>query len=469
MDFLPVFWRLTGRQVLVLGAGQVAKRKAELLIAAGAHLLVVAPSCCDDLAHLLRAGQDRFIAGHFEAALLDDVVMAIGATDDMAANRALHAEAQARHIPVNVVDCPALCDFIFPAIIDRDPLLVAVSSSGRAPVLARWLRAKLESELPARLGDVASLLGAFRAKLRDKLPTIGARRLFWEQVLAGPVLEKTLAGQNELARAQLEELVAQADTKQLSQGEVFLVGAGPGDPDLLTFRALRLLQKADIVLYDRLVSKQVLDLARRDADKIYVGKKRDKHALPQDNINDLLVHYAQQGKKVCRLKGGDPFIFGRGGEEIDKIVDAKIDFQVVPGITAASGCASYAGIPLTHRDHAQSVRFVTGHRRGGHDQPGSVDLPWQSLADTTQTLVFYMGLTNLAEICAQLKAHGMPLSTPAALISRGTTSAQEVLAGSIDDLAQKVAARDKIHAPTLIIVGGVAGLYPRYNWFGQSS
>lgn len=469
MEFLPVFWRLADRRVLVVGAGQVAKRKAELLITAGASLTLVAPQCCHELAAMLRPGQDEFVAGLFEASMLDGVVMAIGATDNMTVNQALHAAATERNIPVNVVDCPELCDFIFPAIIDRDPLLVAVSSSGKAPVLARWLRAKLESELPARLGEVASLLGAFRTKLKQKLPSIGARRLFWEQVLDGPVLEKTLAGQAELAREQLEELVESADTDELSKGEVFLVGAGPGDPDLLTFRALRLLQKADVVLYDRLVSKQVLNLARRDADKVYVGKKRDKHALPQENINDLLVHYAQQGKKVCRLKGGDPFIFGRGGEEIDKIVDANIDFQVVPGITAASGCAAYAGIPLTHRDHAQSVRFVTGHRRGGHDQPGSVDLPWQSLADTTQTLVFYMGLTNLAEICAQLKAHGMPATMPAALISRGTTSAQEVLAGSIDDLPQKVAARDKIHAPTLIIIGGVAGLYPRYNWFGKSA
>lgn len=460
MEFLPIFWRVKARKVLLLGAGQVAKRKAELLLAAGAELRIVAPAISPELAALLRDGRDEFLQTTFAPAQLEGVAMAIGATDDMAANRALYAAASARGIPVNVVDCPELCDFIFPAIIDRDPLLIAVSSSARAPVLSRWLRARIEAWLPARLGEVADLFGDFRQQVAERLPALGARRLFWEQVLDGPVVEKVLAGQSDLARAQLEELIAKSDKDELSRGEVFLVGAGPGDPDLLTFRALRLLQKADVVLYDRLVSEEVLALARRDAEKVYVGKARDKHALPQDNINDLLVHYAQQGKKVCRLKGGDPFIFGRGGEEIDKIVDAKIDFQVVPGITAASGCAAYAGIPLTHRDYAQSVRFVTGHR-----QDGSVDLPWQSLADASQTLVFYMGLTNLAEICTQLQVHGMASDMPAALISRGTTSAQEVLTGTLDNLPAKVAAHGELHAPTLIIVGKVAGLYPRYNWF----
>jgi uroporphyrin-III C-methyltransferase/precorrin-2 dehydrogenase/sirohydrochlorin ferrochelatase len=390
--------------------------------------------------------------------------MAIGATDDMNANRALYQAAVASGIPVNVVDYPELCSFIFPAIVDRDPLLIAVSSSARAPVLSRWLRARIEAWLPTRLGEVASLLGDFRQQVASKLPTLGARRLFWEQVLDGPVVEKVLAGQGDLARVQLGQMVAQADSDKLAQGEVFLVGAGPGDPDLLTFRALRLLQKADVVLYDRLVSDEIVALARRDAEKIYVGKARDKHALPQENINDLLVHYARQGKKVCRLKGGDPFIFGRGGEEIDKIVDAHIDFQVVPGITAASGCAAYAGIPLTHRDYAQSVRFVTGHRKHG-----SIDLPWQSLADASQTLVFYMGLTNLAEICTQLVAHGLPANLPAALVSRGTTSTQEVLTGTLADLPTKVAAHGELHAPTLIIIGKVAGLYPRYRWFQGDS
>lgn len=464
MDFLPVFWRLEGKQVLLLGAGQVAKRKAELLLAAGARLRVVAPAILPELQALLRAGEDSFIEGAFQPDQLDGVAMAIGATDDMAANRALHAVASKRGIPVNVVDCPALCSFIFPAIIDRDPLLIAVSSSARAPVLSRWLRARIEAWLPARLGEVTNLLGDFRQQVVDKLPSLGARRLFWEQVLDGPVVEKVLAGQGELARTQLEALIASADKEELSRGEVFLVGAGPGDPDLLTFRALRLLQKADVVLYDRLVSDEVLALARRDAEKIYVGKARDKHALPQENINDLLVHYARQGKKVCRLKGGDPFIFGRGGEEIDKIVDAHIDFQVVPGITAASGCAAYAGIPLTHRDYAQSVRFITGHRKDG-----SVDLPWQSLADASQTLVFYMGLTNLDEICTQLRAHGLPDDLPAALVSRGTTSAQEVLTGTLANLPQQVAAHGELHAPTLIIVGKVAGLYPRYRWFSGTT
>jgi uroporphyrin-III C-methyltransferase/precorrin-2 dehydrogenase/sirohydrochlorin ferrochelatase len=305
-------------------------------------------------------------------------------------------------------------------------------------------------------------MGEYRARLAEKLPAIGARRQFWETALESPAAEQALAGKVTEARATLEAAIDAADTEKLMQGEVYLVGAGPGDPDLLTFRALRLLQKADVVLYDRLVSPQVMEMARRDAELVYVGKARNKHTLPQDNINDLLVHYAQQGKKVCRLKGGDPFIFGRGGEELDKIVDAGIPFQVVPGITAASGCASYAGIPLTHRDHAQSVRFVTGHRKDG-----SVDLPWASLVTPGETLVFYMGLVSLAQICEQLVAHGMRADMPAALVSRGTTDQQDVIVGTLKTLTDKVAEQE-VHAPTLIIVGDVVGVYPRYLWFRPS-
>jgi uroporphyrin-III C-methyltransferase/precorrin-2 dehydrogenase/sirohydrochlorin ferrochelatase len=272
-------------------------------------------------------------------------------------------------------------------------------------------------------------------------------------------VEKVLAGKDSEAEAMLAAAIESADATTLSRGEVYLVGAGPGDPDLLTFRALRLLQKADVVLYDRLVGKGIVDLARRDAELVYVGKARDKHALPQHNINELLVHYAKQGKKVCRLKGGDPFIFGRGGEEIDLIVAEGIDFQVVPGITAASGCASYAGIPLTHRDHAQSVRFVTGHRKDG-----SVDLDWKHLVSETETVVFYMGLVGLREICSQLIAHGRGGDTPIALVSRGTTNLQEVITGRLDQLPDDIEGRE-IHAPTLIIVGSVVSLHPKFGWF----
>lgn len=462
MQYLPVAWRLQGNTALVVGGGEVALRKARLLARAGARLRVIAPEIAAELAELVEQGGGELRRDTYRADALDGVSLAIGATDDMAINQQLHDDARARNIPVNVVDNPPLCTFIFPAIIDRDPILISISSGGASPVLARWLRAKIETMLPARLGELATLMGEYRARLAEKLPAIGARRQFWETALESPAAEQALAGKITEARMSLEAAIDAADTEKLMQGEVYLVGAGPGDPDLLTFRALRLLQKADVVLYDRLVSPQVMEMARRDAELIYVGKARNKHTLPQDNINDLLVHYAQQGKKVCRLKGGDPFIFGRGGEELDKIVDAGIPFQVVPGITAASGCASYAGIPLTHRDYAQSVRFVTGHRKDG-----SVDLPWASLVTPGETLVFYMGLVSLAQICEQLVAHGMRADMPAALVSRGTTDQQDVIVGTLETLTGKVAEQE-VHAPTLIIVGDVVGVYPRYLWFRPS-
>lgn len=460
MQYLPVSWRLQDRLALIVGGGEVALRKARLLARAGARLRVVAPELAPALRALLEeGGHEPPRCQRYDAAALDGVALAIGATDDTEVNRQLHADAVAVRVPVNIVDVPSLCTFIFPAIIDREPILISISSGGASPVLARWLRARLESTLPARLGDLAQLMGEFRGRVAERLRSLGARRGFWEAVLDSSVAELALNGKISQARGRLAEAVEQADAERLARGEVYLVGAGPGDPDLLTFRALRLLQKADVVLYDRLVSPAVVEMARRDAELVYVGKARDKHALPQDNINDLLVHYASAGKKVCRLKGGDPFIFGRGGEEIDKIIAAGIDFQVVPGITAASGCAAYAGIPLTHRDHAQSVRFVTGHR-----QDGSVSLPWSSLVTAGETLVFYMGLVSLPEIADNLIQQGMRADMPAALVSRGTTDEQEVLVGSLAALPEIVKDRE-VHAPTLIIIGEVVGLYPKYSWF----
>lgn len=459
MDYLPVAWRLRDGTALLVGGGDIALRKARLLGRAGARLRVVAPEIEAELASLVEAGGGELLRRPYDSADLHGVSLAVGATDDTGVQQRLHDDAVARNVPVNVVDNPALCTFIFPAIIDRDPLLISVTSSGASPVLARRLRAQIESWLPARWGRVAVLMGRFRKRLAERLPDIGARRLFWERLLDGPFVEKVLAGKESEAEGLLQGAVDNADRETLSRGEVYLVGAGPGDPDLMTFRALRLLQKADIVLHDRLVSDEILQLARRDAELVYVGKARDRHTLPQDNINDLLVHYARQGLKVCRLKGGDPFIFGRGGEEIDKIVDAGMDFQVVPGITAASGCAAYAGIPLTHRDYAQSVRFVTGHRKSDGE-----DLDWAGLINPRETLVFYMGLVSLPDISRQLIAHGMDPQTPAALVSRGTTDSQEVITASIETLPARVGERD-VHAPTLIIVGAVAGLYPRYAWF----
>jgi len=463
MEYLPVAWRLREQTVLLVGGGEIALRKARLLARAGARLRVVAPEIEAELLQLIEQQGGQWLPHNYQAEHLDGVTLAIGATDNQQVNEQLHADALARQLPVNVVDNPSLCTFIFPAIVDRDPLLISISSSGNAPVLARWARAKLESFFPAELGKLATLMGRFRKPLAEKLPQIGARRLFWEGLLDGPMMEKVLAGRHQEAEQLLAAAVATADTESLSRGEVYLVGAGPGDPDLLTFRALRLLQKADVVLYDRLVGPGVLELARRDAEMIYVGKARDEHVLPQEEINQLLVKYALEGKKVCRLKGGDPFIFGRGGEELDGVAQAGIDFQVVPGITAASGCAAYAGIPLTHRDHAQSVRFITGHRKDG-----SVELPHGNLNTSGETLVFYMGLLGLAQICEKLQKQGMAADMPAAIISRGTLPDQQVVMGTVSTLAEK-AQSEQVSAPSLVIIGSVVTLHPRYHWFRHNT
>jgi uroporphyrin-III C-methyltransferase/precorrin-2 dehydrogenase/sirohydrochlorin ferrochelatase len=356
-----------------------------------------------------------------------------------------------------VVDAPALCSVIFPAIVDRSPLIVAISSGGDAPVLARLIRAKIETWIPSTYGQLAGLAARFRSQVKGLFPDVQQRRGFWEDVFQGPIADRQLAGQGaEAERLLLAKINGQAAE---TTGEVYLVGAGPGDPDLLTFRALRLMQQADVVLYDRLVAPAILELCRRDAERVYVGKRRAEHAVPQDQINQQLVDLAKQGKRVVRLKGGDPFIFGRGGEEIEELAAHGIPFQVVPGITAASGCAAYAGIPLTHRDYAQSVRFVTGHLKDG-----TSNLPWNDLVAPAQTLVFYMGLVGLPIICEQLIKHGRSADTPAALIQQGTTSNQRVFTGTLNDLPTLVSEHE-VHAPTLVIVGEVVLLREKLKWF----
>ena len=454
MDFLPLFHKLKERPVLVVGGGEVALRKARLLAEAGASLRVVAPEVGEELQAL--AGVGVQLRG-YQVSDLQGVVLVIAATDDEVLNARISAEAQALCIPVNVVDAPALCSVIFPAIVDRSPLIVAVTSGGDAPVLARLIRAKIETWIPASYGQLAGLAKTFRAQVKALLPNVQQRRVFWEDVFQGPIGERVFAGQPLEAERLLAEKVAGG--VQPVQGEVYLVGAGPGDPDLLTFRALRLMQQADVVLYDRLVAPAIIDLCRRDAERVYVGKQRSEHAVPQEQINQRLVTLAKQGKRVLRLKGGDPFIFGRGGEEIEELAAHGIPFQVVPGITAASGCAAYAGIPLTHRDHAQSVRFVTGHLKDG-----SCDLPWPELATPGQTLVFYMGLIGLPLICEQLIAHGRSAQTPAALVQQGTTQNQRVFTGTLASLPTLVAEHE-VHAPTLVIVGEVVQLRERLAWF----
>ncbi|NWL76158.1 uroporphyrinogen-III C-methyltransferase [Pseudomonas taiwanensis] len=457
MDFLPLFHNLQGRKVLVVGGGEVALRKARLLADAGARLRVVAPEIDAQLLDMVEQSAGESHLRGYQEADLHACVLVIAAGDDTALNAEVSAQAQARGIPVNVVDAPKLCSVIFPAIVDRSPLIVAVSSAGDAPVLARLIRAKIETWIPAAYGQLAGLAKKFRDQVKVLLPDVQQRRVFWEEVFQGPVAERMLAGQGAEAERLLAERVAGGAPKAL--GEVYLVGAGPGDPDLLTFRALRLMQQADVVLYDRLVASPIIELCRRDAERIYVGKRRADHALPQDEINRLLIEQAKLGKRVLRLKGGDPFIFGRGGEEIEELAAEGIPFQVVPGITAASGCAAYAGIPLTHRDYAQSVRFVTGHLKDG-----SCDLPWADLVSPGQTLVFYMGLVGLPLICEQLVAHGRAADTPAALVQQGTTSRQRVFTGTLANLPQLVAEHE-VHAPTLVIVGEVVTLRDKLAWF----
>jgi uroporphyrin-III C-methyltransferase/precorrin-2 dehydrogenase/sirohydrochlorin ferrochelatase len=459
LDFFPVFMDLGGRDCLVVGGGNVAARKVSLLVRAGARVEVVAPQLCEKLAVQRDAGTITHSAREFEEADVAGKALVIAGTSQEDVNRRVSELAKAGNIPVNVVDCPELCSFIVPSIINRSPVQVAVSSGGASPVLARLLRARLESYVPAAYGHLAQLVASFRAKVKQRFSSVEQRRQFWENMLQGEVAELLFAGRDESARAVLEKALQDSGDDPHPVGEVYLVGAGPGDPDLLTFRALRLMQMADVVVYDRLVAPPILDLARRDAEQIYVGKERDNHALSQENINQLLVRLAKEGKRVVRLKGGDPFIFGRGGEEIATLMENGVTFQVVPGITAASGCATYAGIPLTHRDYAQSVVFVTGHL-----QDGSVNLNWKALAHPNQTTVFYMGLHGVGIVSEELIKHGLPESTPVALVQQGTTQNQRVVITDLKNLEETVKT-EQIKPPTIIIAGEVVELHKTLQWF----
>lgn len=459
MNFLPVFLDLKGKHCLVVGGGEVAARKAALLLQAGAWVTIVADQICDGFAALHEHDRIAYRSEAFTPSHLDEVVLVIAASEDATVDRQVSDAAKSKHLPVNVVDQPDLCTFIMPSIIDRSPLLVAVSTGGASPVLARLLRARLETMIPSAYGRLAVLAAKFRDQVKKRFAAAPARRVFWEKALQGPVAELVFSGREEAAGDLLQRMLDTEANSNAPSGEVYLVGGGPGNPDLLTFRALRLMQQADVVVHDRLVSQEVLDMARRDAQRIYVGKERDNHEMPQESINHLLVRLAQEGKRVLRLKGGDPFIFGRGGEEIETLAEHGIPFQVVPGITAASGVASYAGIPLTHRDHAQSCVFVTGHLKDG-----SMDLDWDALARQNQTIVIYMGLLGLPVLCRELIAHGLPRSMPAAIVQQGTTVNQRVLTGTLDSLPALTAGA-KLKPPTLIIVGSVVTLHEKLSWF----
>lgn len=458
MDYFPIFLDLKQRRCLLVGGGDVATRKGRLLSKAGAVLRVVAPDISTELRELVAQHHGEIFEREYQASDLNDCVIAIAATDIEPLNEKISQDAKAHNIPVNVVDSPALCTYITPAIIDRSPLVIAISSGGESPVLARLIRAKLETLIPTSYGRLAQIASNWRDRVKARFNDGDSRRRFWEKILQGPAAELALNGQEAAAEKIIATEIIKED-ESITQGEVYLVGGGPGDPELLTLRALRLMQQADVVLYDRLVSDGVMELVRRDAERIYVGKRRSEHAMEQENINQLLVDLAKQGKRVLRLKGGDPFIFGRGGEEIELLAQNNIPFQVVPGITAASGCAAYAGIPLTHRDYAQSVRFVTGHLKND-----STNLQWPELANPTQTLVFYMGLVGLKEICESLITHGRAATTPVALIEKGTTQEQRVLIADLSSIAAVVATQD-VHAPTLFIVGDVVKLHDSLKWF----
>lgn len=454
MDHLPIFCQLRERDCLLVGGGDVAERKARLLLDAGARLTVNALEFAPQFHVWAEAGMLTLVEGVFDATLLDKSWLAIAATDDDAVNHHVSEEAEKRRIFCNVVDAPKQASFIMPSIIDRSPLMVAVSSGGASPVLARLLREKLESLLPQHLGQVAHFAGQLRSRVKQQFATVGERRRFWEKLFVNDRLAQSLANQDEQA--------VQTTTEQLlnepldNRGEVVLVGAGPGDAGLLTLKGLQQIQQADIVVYDRLVSDDIMNLVRRDADRVFVGKRAGYHCVPQEEINQILLREAQKGKRVVRLKGGDPFIFGRGGEELETLCNAGIPFSVVPGITAASGCSAYAGIPLTHRDYAQSVRLVTGHLKTG------TELDWHNLAAEKQTLVFYMGLNQAATISEKLREHGMEANMPVALVENGTAIKQRVVAGTLDELS---ALAQQVASPALIIVGRVVALREKLNWF----
>ena len=492
MNTFPLFFKLDNQKVLIVGGGEVALRKADLLSRAGAAITIVAPSICAELQALLSNenadNKHQLIFENYDKSYMTGARVIIAGTDDEALNHQIHADATALNIPVNVVDTPPLCDFIFPAIVDRNPIVIGISSNGKAPVLARLLRARLETLIPQGYGKLAKLAGEFRHDVKAKIPTLTGRRQFWERAFEGQVSELMFAGNEaqaaEQLRADLDDTAKKLHTKLSNDttpslpkaakdeatpsetqpvGEVYIVGAGPGDPELLTFKALRLMQQADIVFYDALVSPQVLDLCRRDADKVYVGKKRSNHAVAQLGINELLVNEAKKGRRVVRLKGGDPFIFGRGGEEIESLRAHDIPYQVVPGITAANAAASYAGIPLTHRDHSQSVRFVTGFLKAGAPNNN-----FNSFLNTDETVVFYMGLHSLARLTEGLIDAGRASDTPIAIVSNASMPNQQVLTGTLATITE-LQEKEQLPTPALLIMGDVVALHHDLAWYNQQA
>jgi uroporphyrin-III C-methyltransferase/precorrin-2 dehydrogenase/sirohydrochlorin ferrochelatase len=460
MHNLPIFIEMRERPAIVVGGGVIAARRAELLIRSGARVTTFARELSDEFFELRSEPNFRHEARDPEANDFEGTALCFIAEEDEQAMETARRAAKRAGALVNVADRPRLCDFIMPSIVDRSPLVIAISTGGAAPILGRMLRARLETLIPSAYGRLALLMSRFRERVAEEIPSQTMRRRFWEAVLEGPIGESALSGNEREASARLGREIERMreEAKDPPRGEVYLVGAGPGDPDLVTFRALRLMQKADVVLYDRLTGEGVMNLVRREAERIYVGKRPDNHELPQGEISALLVKLAKQGKRVLRLKGGDPFMFGRGGEEIETLAEHGVPFQVCPGVTAAIGASAYAGIPLTHRDHAQACVFVTGH---GKD--GKIELDWTALLQPRQTVAIYMGLRNLEALVTEFVARGASADLPAAVVDNATRVNQKVVVGTLGTLAEKARAAE-LTGPTVVIVGTVVTLHDKLAW-----
>ncbi|HEK0654854.1 MAG: siroheme synthase CysG [Proteus mirabilis] len=458
MDYFPIFCQLNNKPCLLVGGGEVAERKARLLMEAGAVISVVAPTFTPQFMQWQNEQRLQCFMAEFSVADLADKWLVIAATDNEQVNQHVYQQATEQRIFCNVVDSPQQASFIMPSVIDRSPIMVAISSGGKAPVLARILREKMEQWLPNSLGALAQLAGKLREQVKQRFATMSARRYFWEHFFANKALQAEIdAGRDNAIQQRISTLLSENNQPQ---GNVVLVGAGPGDAGLMTIKGLQQCQQADVVVYDRLVSDEVMNLVRRDAERIYVGKRAGFHCVPQEEINQILINHAKAGKRVVRLKGGDPFIFGRGSEELEALIEHQIPFSVVPGITAASGCTTYAGIPLTHRDYAQSVRFITGHGKGLNDAQ------WQCIAQDNQTLVFYMGLSKADYIQQMLLNQHMRATMPVAIVEKGTLATQKVVVGQLQQLAEMASS---MQSPALIIVGEVVSLNQKLQWFGATS
>lgn len=465
MEHLPIFLNVKGRRTLVVGSGVTAARKADLLLRAGSDVTIVSPEIGEELSQLRASYEFTHKSSALAAEDLQGCLVVFACSSDDAVNQRLCKFAADAGIMVNVADNAENCDFTMPAVVDRTPLLIAISTGGSSPLLTRMLKARFETTIPAAYGRLAEFAGSYRDRIKAMVPDLTRRRRFWESMISGPVAEHLFSSQVEEADLLMENLLDEAakEGDQPPVGEVYLVGTGPGDPDLLTFRALRLMQQADVVLYDRLIGEGILNLVRRDAERIYVGKLTNDHSVPQEEIGNMLIRLARQGKRVLRLKGGDPFVFGRGGEEIEALSENGVTFQVIPGVTAAVGCASYSGIPLTHRDHAQGCMFVTGH-----EKDGKLNLNWKSLIQPRQTVVVYMGLSSMAAITKGFIANGADPATPAAVIENGTRAGQRVITGTLESLSEQTAVAG-IKSPALIIIGGVVTLRDKLSWFANKT